>query len=156
MSLLVLALPGTALAQDDGVTVDPDSPTAKEYAIPLDSARREAAPATRSTATPLFGEGVTPDPEENSTGSAAGQEDDGNGSTGDGRSGSTPAKRSTPASGESAQDQPVLDVVAQAASRPGAPSDGGATMLVAGGGIALVAAAAGAGFMARRRRDPGT
>ena len=160
MSLLALALPGTALAQEDGVTVDPDSPTAKEYAIPIESARRDAAPADRSTATPLFGQGVTPEGETAETGGAPANDDvdgAGNGSvgSGDGRSGASPPKANSATPG-TAEDQPTLEVVAQAASRPGAPSDGGTAVLVAGGGIALVAAAAGAGFMARRRRDPST
>lgn len=65
-------LAGPAAAQDDGVYIDPDSAAAKEYAIPLDSARRAAQPqagtggegAAASTApaaapaVPLFGEGV--------------------------------------------------------------------------------------------------
>ena len=33
---------GMAIAQEDGVFVDPDSPAGKEYALPLDSARRDA------------------------------------------------------------------------------------------------------------------
>lgn len=66
-------LAGPAAAQDDGVFIDPDSAAAKEYAIPLDSARRAAQPqqgaaGAQSAATgapggeagtvPLFGEGV--------------------------------------------------------------------------------------------------
>ena len=51
-----------AAAQEDGVTVDPGSPSGKEYALPIDRAREEAA--TRdgkgdgSRKAPLFGEGV--------------------------------------------------------------------------------------------------
>ncbi len=64
----VLVLAGPAQAQN-GVTVDPGSPTGKEYAIPLDAARRDAAPggdgrrplAGRQRDAPLFGEGVGDD-----------------------------------------------------------------------------------------------
>jgi hypothetical protein len=47
VTLVVLLAGGslapTAVAQEDGVFVDPDSPAGKEYAIPLDQARRDAA-----------------------------------------------------------------------------------------------------------------
>lgn len=43
--LALLALPGAAFAQEPGVNVDPDSPSGKEYAIPLDRARGQAAPS---------------------------------------------------------------------------------------------------------------
>ena len=58
--LLTLAGPSPALA-DDGVTVDPGSPSAKEYSVPLDSARQAASgSSTTSSATPQrFGRGVT-------------------------------------------------------------------------------------------------
>lgn len=54
-----------AAAQDDGVTVDPGSPTGKEYALPVDRARQQAASPKASRTdpqrTPLFGEGVGDD-----------------------------------------------------------------------------------------------
>lgn len=59
------SLTGTAGAVEPGVTVDPGSPSAKEYALPLEAARRDAsgesgkpvAPGERDA--PLFGAGVT-------------------------------------------------------------------------------------------------
>lgn len=51
-----------AIAQDDGVRVDPDSPAGKEYALPLDSARRDAAGTPSAGArdeAPLFGAGIS-------------------------------------------------------------------------------------------------
>jgi hypothetical protein len=61
-----LALPPLAQAQP-GVFVDPESPAAKEYAIPLDDARRQGEGKDRrargegSTEEPqLFGEGIEP------------------------------------------------------------------------------------------------
>jgi|SRR5829696_7351368 len=49
-----------AAAQEDGVFVDPDSPAGKEYAIPLDEARREAAGGGGAgrAGQPLFGAGI--------------------------------------------------------------------------------------------------
>src|SRR5688500_10175816 len=54
-----------AAAQQDEVFVDPDSPTGREYDIPLERARRDAvqgpgsaAQPYRSRSAPLFGVGV--------------------------------------------------------------------------------------------------
>ncbi len=65
----LLALPAAAMAAEEGVIVDPDSPAGKEYALPLESARREAAAdpsvqgrkisPTAQTAPP-FGVGIEP------------------------------------------------------------------------------------------------
>lgn len=63
----VLACPGSAPAQTPGVHVDPGSPAQKEYAIPLDQARGNAATPGGKTAASanrgapaLFGVGITP------------------------------------------------------------------------------------------------
>lgn len=56
-----------ALAQESGVRIDPESPSAKEYAIPLEDARRRADPSRAPSApveqgmrsSPLFGAGIT-------------------------------------------------------------------------------------------------
>ena len=55
-----LALPASAGAQEPGVTIDPGDPAAKEYAIPLEAARRAAAGdgALATGEAPLFGAGV--------------------------------------------------------------------------------------------------
>ena len=57
-----------ASAQEDPVFVDPDSPSGKEYELPIDRARQQGAPQTQaaesargSQAAPLFGEGVQAD-----------------------------------------------------------------------------------------------
>jgi len=51
-----------AAAQEEGVTVDPNSPSGKEYALPIDRARAQAAQADKKGSSPrkapLFGEGV--------------------------------------------------------------------------------------------------
>ena len=63
--IAALALPAAAQAQGRGVFVDPESPAGKEYAIPLEEARRQAAPDAESrpgggdAASPLFGAGIT-------------------------------------------------------------------------------------------------
>jgi len=69
--LATVLAPGLAWAQDS-VTIDPASPTGKEYEIPLDTARQQAGSAPKkdrkpqsqskgSDRAPLFGEGVGPD-----------------------------------------------------------------------------------------------
>ena len=55
---------GVVSAQDNGVHVDPDSPAGKEYALPLDSARRDTSGSPNGTgasgqSAPLFGAGVS-------------------------------------------------------------------------------------------------
>lgn len=61
--------PSSALAQEEDAVVDRDSPAGREYVIPLEGARRDAAPATgnsdRGIATgdrsaSRFGAGITP------------------------------------------------------------------------------------------------
>lgn len=70
---LCAGLPAASASAQNGVTFDSDSPTGKEYAVPLTSAREEAssgrddAPAPSSSGTgttssaPLFGEGIGDD-----------------------------------------------------------------------------------------------
>jgi hypothetical protein len=71
--LLAAFLPSAAVAKDEpGVHVDPGSPSGKEYAIPLEGARRDASGGGSSSGSsggssgggaakaPLFGEGITP------------------------------------------------------------------------------------------------
>lgn len=71
MLLVLCGLAATApaaSAQDDPVFVDPDSPSGKEYELPIDRARQQGAPQTQqgrsaggTQAAPLFGEGVEAD-----------------------------------------------------------------------------------------------
>jgi hypothetical protein len=63
----LLLAPAGARAQEDGVTVDPNSPSGKEYDIPTERARRDAGGGKKKSddkKAPLFGEGVgkTPTP----------------------------------------------------------------------------------------------
>ena len=65
LTLCALALTApAAVAQDDEIFVDPGSPSGKEYALPVESARQQASRdgQQRSSAAarpaPLFGEGV--------------------------------------------------------------------------------------------------
>jgi hypothetical protein len=77
--LLALVAPSSALAQEEGVTVDPGSPAEKEYAIPLVKERRDASesgPKRRvrknDRSAPLFGAGVEPESTPSGSGSGSG------------------------------------------------------------------------------------
>jgi hypothetical protein len=139
---VVLALPAAAAAQDEpGVHVDPDSPSGKEYAIPLEGARRDASGggtagdssggegggggvSSSSSAAPLFGEGIT------SHGSQSSGDGASNGDSSGKKTGS-PAK------------QPARSTLASASSGSGdsAAAKTGAialAVLLAGGGLGLL------------------
>jgi hypothetical protein len=129
-----------ARAQDPGVTIDQDSPSAKEYEIPLESARRAAVPGADASApvvpgergaAPLFGAGVTP--------------------TAKGRGGTS--RPEPKRAGRRAADPVRAPAVVQAAaSNPGAPRGGaGTTALIGVSGALVLALGAGAGVLLRRR-----
>ena len=118
---------GVATAQEDGVFVDPDSPAGKEYALPLDTARREAqggggSQAAGDDAPALFGAGISP------RGSA---QPDGGGS---GNSGSTNETSSGQREGGGSGAAEASQAVAKAVAQPngGLPA-GWLTVLIAAG-----------------------
>jgi hypothetical protein len=57
-----LATAGAVAAQEPGVSIDPDSPAGKEYAIPLEAHRAAAVgrDAVDGVGQPLFGVGIAP------------------------------------------------------------------------------------------------
>jgi hypothetical protein len=156
---VLLLLPAVAPAQ---VFVDPDSPTAKEYAIPLESERRQADPDVApgegvvqgERSSPLFGVGIEPgsgspsaresQSDASGGGGTASGEEGGGGAAGSGRG--TAAGASDPASSE------PPDVVQAASANPGAPDGGiGTPLLIAGVAVAVLAVGGAAGFLLRRR-----
>ena len=162
--LFALALAAPAAAQD-GVFVDPDSPSGKEYAIPLDSARRQTSPRKPSTSrsaqekAPLFGEGIRPDEAE----PPGGRDDDGagagaaggkgSGSGGSGSGGGSGGEGSGSASGGVPPSQTPPEVRQAIASG----SDGGGTnwtFAIVGAIVVLVCVGAVATGQALRRRPP--
>ena len=141
-----------AAAQGQGVTVDPESPSGKEYAIPLESARRQADPrvpsrAVESTAdsATLFGEGVL------APGSNGEQSRDRSGAGRPAEKGRRGTRDSDP---RTAPPRSVPDVVGIAASRPAAPDGGiGMPILVLGLGLLVVLIGVVTGVVIRRRAD---
>jgi hypothetical protein len=157
-TLLALALalactvggPATPAIAQSGVTVDPGSPSGKEYAIPLTSARRDAAAGGKTSTTPksgskasspLFGEGVG-DP----AGSSSGSKPRGNGPSKGQRKSRT---RSTPrAPGSNVVDRAVRPV---AASVPNGGS--GSTLTIAAVALSVLLLGGVIGSIARRRES---
>ena len=133
---LALAAPPAAVAQDDGVFVDPDSPTGAEYDIPLERARRDATSdpgareqPSRSRTGPLFGEGIS---------APAGAKP-------------RPGANARAAAGRREQDLPAS--VEAAVIRPGGPEGGASSALLIGGaGLLVLALGAGGGVLLRRAR----
>jgi hypothetical protein len=153
--LVLLAPPIPAAAQNEGVFVDPDSPTGKQYQVPLESARRQADPRgdgrvappggrpTGTSAAPLFGEGIVT----SQRGKGSSNGDPAN--TSDSR---RKDKRQVSPSSPSSGSPGARGAVQAAVSNPGAPSGGvGSTLLIAAGGAIVLLAGGLAGVLMRRR-----
>jgi hypothetical protein len=143
--------PQAAAALEPGVHVDPGSPAAKEYALPLSQARRTGAGSTptASSETP-FGAGIKP------PGSGGG----GSGSH-DGRS---PGQRPSRSSGRGHSESRSHDAVGTAPTLPpavqravesqGSSGGGGSLAALIGGGVAILVLGAFGGTVLRQSRRP--
>ena len=169
--LLLAATPSSALAQGDGVTIDPDSPSGREYAIPLEDARRDAGSAGRGgkvrrgeRTAPLFGEGIEPSAQSAQGGSPGGVTGEGDspadaeGGDGDrsgqGGGGAGDGDDTGPSSGETSREREGgLPGKAAAVSRSAAtPAAGSSDALIVGVvGLGVLALGAFAGVLVRRR-----
>jgi hypothetical protein len=154
-----------------GVTVDPGSPSAKEYGIPLEDARRNADPSSSasrhvvqgSRRSPLFGEGVSSggrqSPVASARGGSARRGSARRGGSADGsaggeaasaqRRGSSAAAGGGSVAGSKSRRSPAA--VVDAAARPGAPSGGSSTLLFVGIGALVLGLGALGGLWLRRR-----
>ena len=141
---------GGAMAQHNGVFVDPDTPAGKEYALPLDTARRHAtggqSRATRDGDRPaLFGAGIS---------RRGGAEDKVEAEDGGGSTDETPSNAARGSGSESGADDgagargAVAKVIADSG---GGPSPGVLTTLIAVG-VLLVGGAV--GMLLRSMRQP--
>ena len=143
IAVLVLAVAAPpALAQRDGVFVDPDSPAGVEYAVPLDQARSEATgtagggSAPTDGDQPLFGVGI----ERSSSGSGGGGGAKGSGGSGRsaGTGGGSPGG-ATPGGGNQAGAGEAGGNGASAAALEAAASGGTSTgLLTAGIAVAVL------------------
>ena len=149
--LCALALTASAAAAaEDEVFVDPGSPSGKEYALPIDSARKQAAGDARNTssgsqATPLFGEGVDRDAG-SAGGSGSGHSDVDGGSRRGGASGDGGGETSSPQRADPDGGTPVT-ARAQAAS----PDGGSGTIAIIGAGAGVLLLGGAIGLVLRRR-----
>jgi hypothetical protein len=142
-----------AAAQEGGVFVDPDSPAGKEYAIPLEEARRQAAGGGGdgpSSGQPLFGEGI-----ERAEGSASGSDGGGSRDRDGSRGGAgAPGGRGSvqPDGGEDASEgaRGILPSSQRSAAIEAAAADGSDGLLTAGIAAAVLAAGLLAGLGLRR------
>jgi hypothetical protein len=154
--LLAATAAPTATAQEEGLSVDPASPAGKEYAIPLEQARRQAAGgggdggAAPSGGQPLFGEGIR-----RADGSASGVDGGGSGGRDDSREGAGSRGGGGGVQREGAEDASpgARDVVPSAhrsAAIEAAAADGSDGLLTAGIAGAVLAAGLVAGFGLRK------
>lgn len=140
LGLLIAA--GDAAAQSEGVFVDPDTPAGKEYALPLDKARQDAAPNSGAQGsepgdTELFGAGIS--------------KRDGGGGKGDGQTGGAAAgDRGGDGKQTGGPQSDAAGSVAKAAASSGSGiSSGWLTALIAAG-VLLVGGIAGLSLRALR------
>lgn len=139
------ATAGVAPAQEDRVFVDPDSPSGKEYELPIDRAREQAAPSRQNQGseagaqgTPLFGEGVEPE-----QGRAAG-------ATTPGKVGTRDDGGEDAASGAPAQRASAGATAARTA-QAAAPAGGTGLAAIIGAGAGVLVVGGLLGLLLRRR-----
>jgi len=142
-----LSTAGPAAALEPGVHIDPGSPAAKEYALPVTQARRtgaDAAPAGGAAAAgesqeALFGAGINP----------RGPGGSSKTSTPRAGSGSPTASRSAATSATAA-----LPVAVQRAADPSADPGGSSLLVLLAGAVAVLALGWFGGIVLRRSRRP--
>ncbi len=138
-----------ALALEPGVHIDPGSPAAKEYALPVNQARGTGSGGEGSggSSEKLFGAGIKPP----SSGSSGGRH---GGRGGRGGRGTTGVSRSAQQPVAATPAQPTAPrAVQQAAAR--STSGGSASALVLfGGGVAILVLGAFTGIVLRHNRRP--
>jgi hypothetical protein len=140
-------LASPALGLEPGVHIDPGSPAAKEYALPVNQARVTGSGGERSGESPekLFGAGIKP-PSSGSKGGRARY--DGQPAS---RADAQASRSSTPGGEARAQVPPTA--VQQATSR--SASSGGASALVLfAGGVAILVLGTFTGIVLRHNRRP--
>jgi hypothetical protein len=165
-AVLLGAAAPAALGQDEGVTVDPSSPSGREYALPVDSARQDGgakrdrgtpSPSTSTTRqdgaeadgdAPLFGVGIGDD----------GAPDGSAGARTTKRAPKHPAKTTTtattPAATTPVEATRTTTVAAAAAPSDGGGGGGGGTLALIVVGVLGVGALAGVGLRRARRHGP--
>lgn len=137
-----------ATGLEPGVHVDPGSPAAKEYALPLNQARQTGAGASSSSTSsgPLFGAGIKPP-------GAGGSSHSGSGSgSGTGKAtGRGGAAGPNGASG-AARLSTLPAAVLRASSSQASSGGGGSILALLGGGVAILVLGGLGGMILKRSR----
>jgi cobalamin biosynthesis Mg chelatase CobN len=156
-------------ALEAGVHVDPGSPAAKEYALPLNQARE-----TGSTSSPQHSSESTSSPQQSSESTSSSQQSSestlfgagikppgsNGGGHGAGRGGapSRPSPHATASSpgsgGGSRSSPPITQTVLRAAREPSSPSSQGSTLALIGGAVAILVLGVFGGTVLRHSRRP--
>jgi hypothetical protein len=160
----VTASAHAASGLEPGVHVDPGSPAAKEYALPLDQARQTGSESTSQPRSEggLFGAGIKPPGSGGTpTGGSGGGSARGSGARGGAVVGRPNASATghtvTPAQGASAApaSQAVLAQAALRAAREQGPGGGnGSILALVGGGVAILVLGGFGGTVLRHSRRP--
>jgi hypothetical protein len=153
--LLVLAMSwSTAAAQagaglEPGVHIDPGSPAAKEYVLPLNQARQigGGTPSSRSPSGALFGAGITPPGAGGSSHLGAG--------SGNARP-KSPATAHGPGGAIPAGTQSTLPagLLRDSSSQAGPTGSGDSILALLAGGVAILAIGGLGGMVLRRSHHP--
>ena len=129
-----------ATGLEPGVHIDPGSPAAKEYALPLSQARQTgSSPTTGSSATAPFGAGIHP------SGGSGGGSSHGGSSTG---SSVSPANASKASTSNTRTAVPAL--VLRSANRQASSGGDGSILALVGGGVAILVLGGFGGMILRR------
>jgi hypothetical protein len=157
VTLAAIALSGAAASAqaasgvEPGVHVDPGSPAAKEYALPLSQARGTGSPPSSAPSTQtgsegtLFGAGIKPP--------GSGGPPRGSGSGAGGRRPGTSV--AAPAQGGGSTSQPPLpQAVLRAARGQGSSGVDGSTLALLGGAVAILVLGGFGGTVLRHSRRP--
>ena len=169
LAVVALAIGGSivpaqaANALEPGVHVDPGSPAAKEYALPLNQARQTGASPSQSGTTSestLFGAGIKP-PNSGGPphagrrgghvpGAGGSQTGAAGGASGGGATGSGAT------SGASSGSEPALSAAALRAARAQGPTGDGSLLALLGGGVVVLVLGGFGGTVLRHNRRPST
>jgi hypothetical protein len=146
VTIFSFATAGVASGLEPGVHVDPGSPAAKEYALPLNQARGTgSAPAAGQAAATPFGAGIHP-----------------GGGSGSGSAGGRPSAQkathigATPVSARGPSGSPGTSIVPAAVLRAsgehGSSGGDGSILALVGGGVAVLVLGGLGGIVMRRAR----
>jgi hypothetical protein len=146
-----------ATGLEPGVHIDPGSPAAKEYALPLNQARQTGAPSPSSQPGgegTLFGAGIKPPgsggPGATGTGPRGGHSPAARG----GQAGGTTGGAGAPAGGATGTSDATLSVAALRAAREQGPTGDGSLLALLGGGVVVLVLGGFGGTVLRHNRRP--